>query len=161
LSETVPVLGDPAVLEAADRDAWQRHRAAAVRALQRPSLNDPVSVGHLVEDLDPEVREDRAVQRDRARDAVLAVELERVDVIDEVVRLQVAGTLEIATGADLLERRAGVQRSVIHGRRMRGRGRPRRELRDGTGLGKRRGGGKTPRAPPPGDRRRGSGSRRR
>ena len=81
----------------------QRDGTASVGAVQRPAGGDAVAVGGLVEDADLEVGEDRAVERDGAGDAVVAVEVERVDVVDEVLGVEFARALEVPAGADLLE----------------------------------------------------------
>ena len=93
----------------------KRHAPSAMRAVQDPARGDAIAVGHLVDDLDPQVGEHRAVHRDGLRDAFLAAELERVDVVEEVVGVQLAGAFEIPAGADLFERRRGAGR-LIHGR---------------------------------------------
>lgn len=71
-----------------------------MRSLQRPSGNDPVAVAHLVDDIDPQVGEQRAIQRDGSRDALVPTELERVDVVDEIGCVQLPGALQIAAGTD-------------------------------------------------------------
>ena len=97
-------------------------RAALVGAVQRPARGDAIAVGGLILDLDAQVGEDGAVERDRLGDALLAVEVECVDVVDEVLRVELAGARQVAASADLLQRVARVVSRGAHralGRRRR------------------------------------------
>jgi transposase-like protein len=78
-----PVLGDPAVLEAADRDPRQLDAAPVVRAVHRPVGRDAVTVGHLLLDGEAQIGEDAPVERDGFPRASVAAELHPVDVVDE------------------------------------------------------------------------------
>lgn len=52
-----PVFDDLAVGEAADDDPPQAHRAPAVRSGERPARHHTVTLGHLLVDLETEVRD--------------------------------------------------------------------------------------------------------
>jgi hypothetical protein len=81
-----------------------------VRSLQAPARGHVVAVLALVEDADLEVGKHLAIERDGPRDALLAPELERVDVVDEVPGVELASAVEVSVRAHLLERFARVVR---------------------------------------------------
>jgi hypothetical protein len=98
-----PVLDDPAVLEAADDDAAQRHCAAAICACQRPPRGHAVALAHLVVDDEAQVGKDLEVERDRPARPFVAAVLERVDVVDELRVVDGGNVRQVLPGADLFE----------------------------------------------------------
>jgi hypothetical protein len=70
-----PVLDDAPVPQPADRQAGQLDRPSVIGAGEGPAAGDAVAVGKLVDDVDGQVVEQRAVDGGGAADTVEAVEL--------------------------------------------------------------------------------------